>query len=167
MRQRESSPTRPCLPTGRRLRRRRAPSDRQLGKKDADCSWPKLPAGLSHSRISLGDSRCVKRREMLERVSSSWHRSRLLLLVGQNNAEPAAASAPFEEPRRREGGLQHWLDSSSPAPVHATDVRGGQLAGAHGAACVVTAARRFRPWTPVTDACVFTRSKSQPNPPLN
>lgn len=105
---------------------------------------------------------------MLPHVSSSSHRSRLLLVVGQNNAEPAAASAPFEEPKRREGGLEHWLDSSAPAPVRATDVRGGQLAGAHGAACVVTAARRFRPWTPVTDACVFTRSKSQsraPNPP--
>lgn len=152
------------------VRRRQAPSDRrqQLGNKDADCSWPKLTAGLSHARISLGDSRCVKRREMLPHVSSSSHRSRLLLVVGQNNAEPAAASAPFEEPKRREGGLEHWLDSSAPAPVRATDVRGGQLAGAHGAACVVTAARRFRPWTPVTDACVFTRSKSQsraPNPP--
>lgn len=65
------------------VRRRQAPSDRQqqLGKKDADCSWPKLTAGLSHSRISLGDSRCVKRRKMLPRVSSSSHRSRLLLVA--------------------------------------------------------------------------------------
>lgn len=65
------------------VRRRHAPSDRQqqLGSEDADCSWPKLTAGLSHSRISLGVSRCVKRRKMLPRVSSSSHRSGLLLVA--------------------------------------------------------------------------------------
>lgn len=63
------------------VRRRQAPSDRrqQLGNEDADCSWPMSAAGLSHYCVSLGDSGCVKRREMLPRVSSSSHRSRLLL----------------------------------------------------------------------------------------
>lgn len=113
MRHGESSPTRPCLPTSRRVSdggRHRPIGGSSWGDKDADCSWPKSAAGLSHYCVSLGDSGCVKRREMLPRAASSSHRSRLLLLWDGTAPTQQQHLLPLRSQRGGGGGLEHWSD---------------------------------------------------------
>lgn len=108
MRHRESSPTRPCLPTSRRV------SDGGRHRPIGSSSWGTRTRMLL-AKVGSGFKSllCLSGRLWLRKTTGSAA-ARLLLLaslsvvviIGRNCADPAAASAPSEELKRRRGSTR-------------------------------------------------------------